>query len=150
MSFIEKKEGIIMSKLVDEAVETLRVANDKMAQLSDAFCENIKTEPLGKPYLAYEISTLLQMYLSQMSGEEKVYEGPCIVDEQSKKVTIQDFEIRGNLQFEVNVDGEWIKGHRGNSQYGQVFCAKEKGTFILTSNYIGRVKLPLRMDNNNI
>ncbi len=43
MSFIEKKEGIIMSKLVDEAVETLRVANDKMAQLSDAFCENIKT-----------------------------------------------------------------------------------------------------------
>ena len=69
--FIRKKEGIIMSKLVDEAVETLRIANDKMAQLSDAFCENAKTEPLGKPYLAYEISTLLQMYLSQMSGEEK-------------------------------------------------------------------------------
>ncbi len=31
-----------MSKLVDEAVETLRIANDKMAQLSDAFCENAK------------------------------------------------------------------------------------------------------------
>lgn len=53
-----------------------------MAQLSDAFCKNAKTEPLSKLYLAYEISTLLQMYLSQRSGEEKVYEGHCIVDEQ--------------------------------------------------------------------
>ncbi len=35
------------------------------------FVKMQKTEPLGKPYLAYEISTLLQMYLSQMSGEEK-------------------------------------------------------------------------------
>ncbi len=49
----KKKEGIIVSKLVDEAVKTLRIANDKIVQLSVAFCKNIKTEPFNKFYLVY-------------------------------------------------------------------------------------------------
>lgn len=61
------------------------------------------------------------------------------------EVIIDGFAVRGNVQFEVMVDGNWIKGHRENSQYGQIFRGKET-TFILTDEHRGRVSLPLVMD----
>jgi len=33
-------------------------------------------------------------------------------------VVIDGIEVRGNIQFEIFKDGEWISGHRENSVYG--------------------------------
>lgn len=135
-----------MSKLVEEAVKVLTEASENMGRISDELSDNINTEDFEKVNLAYEIAAVLDVYQSQMSGEEKVYEGSCEVNNQRGEVVIDGFKVRGNIQFEIQIDGEWVKGHRVNSQYGQAFCSFEKGSYILTSDYLGRVTMPLKMD----
>jgi hypothetical protein len=55
--------------------------------------------------------------------------------------------MRDKMQFEVEIDGEWRKGHRNHSQYGEVFCEPSGNTIvILTSDYNGRVTFPLTYD----
>ncbi len=135
-----------MSKLVEEAVKVLKEASVNMDHISDELSDHISTEDFEKVNLAYEIASVLDVYTSQMSGEEKVYEGHCEIDNKRAEVTVDGFKVRGNIQFEIMIDGDWVKGHRMNSQYGQVFCSSEKGSRILTADDLGRVTMPLKMD----
>lgn len=135
-----------MSELVDKAAAVLKEAAEKMSDISDQFAVNISKEEFEKANLAYKSAALLNVYASQMSGEEKVYEGLCQIDNQRAVVTISGFEVRDNIQFEILSDGKWIKGHRENTQYGQVFYSREGNSYILTSDYMGKVTLPLKMD----
>lgn len=135
-----------MSKLVEEAVKVLREASGNMDRISDELSDNIGTEDFAKVNLAYNIASALDVYTSQMSGEEKVYEGHCEVNNSRAEIVIDGFKVRGNIQFEIMMDGEWVKGHRMNSQYGQVFYSSKAGSRILTSDDLGRVTLPLKMD----
>lgn len=135
-----------MSKLVEEAVKVLKEASVNMDRISDELSDHIETEDFKKVNLAYEIAAMLDVYESQMSGEEKVYEGHCEVNNRRAEVVIGGFKVRGDIQFEMKLNGEWVKGRRMNSQYGQIFFSTEKGSHIITSDDMGRVVLPLKMD----
>ncbi len=135
-----------MSKLVEEAVKVLKEASVNIDRISDELSDNIGTEDFEKVNLAYEIASVLDVYTSQISGEEKVYEGHCEVDNKRALVAVDGFKVRGKIQFEIMIDGKWAKGHRINSQYGQVFYSSETGSRILTSDDLGRVTLPLKLD----
>lgn len=117
-----------------------------MSLISDQFSVNISQEDFEKANLAYKSAAFLNVYASQMSGDEKVYEGLCQVDNGRAVVIINGFEVRDHIQFEIFADGKWLKGHRENTQYGQVFYSREGNSYILTSDYKGKVTLPLKMD----
>lgn len=134
-----------MSQLLDEAIAILEDASKKLSKVSDEMSENIDKEDFDKVNLTYKAVAALDVYASQISGETKVYEGPCEVNNKLAEVIIQGFAVRDNIEFEIQVNGKWIKGHRQNSQYGQVFQAYQEGVYTLTSDYIGRVTLPLKM-----
>lgn len=135
-----------MSKLVEEATKVLKAAAVDMDRISDEMSDNISSEDFEKVNLAYETAAALDVYASQMSGEEKVYEGHCEVDNGRAEVIIDGFKVRGKIQFEIMIDGEWVKGHRMNSQYGQVFYSQKKGSRIISPDDMGRVTMPLKMD----
>lgn len=118
----------------------------QMSLISDQFSVNISQEDFEKANLAYKSAAFLNVYASQMSGDEKVYEGLCQVDNGRAVVIINGFEVRDHIQFEIFADGKWLKGHRENTQYGQVFYSREGNSYILTSDYKGKVTLPLKMD----
>lgn len=134
-----------MSELINEAAAILEDARTKMSKVSDELSMNIDTEDRKKVNLAYRVAAALDVYASQMSGEEKVYEGPCEVNNLLAEVVIQGVAVRDNIEFEIQMDGQWVKGRRENSQYGQIFLSDEKGSCILTSDYVGRVTFPLKL-----
>lgn len=134
-----------MSDLTKEAAAVLADAGRKISSLSDKLSANIQTEDFEKVNLAYRAAAALDVYASQMSGEVKVYEGPCEINNRLAEVVIQGFAVRDNIQFEIQVDGKWITGYRQNSQYGQVFHTRQNGVYILTSDYRGRVTAPFKM-----
>lgn len=135
-----------MSELVNQAAVVLKEAAEKMRKISDQLSADIGQEDFEKVNLAYKSAAVLDVYASQMSGEEKVYEGFCQIDNGRAVVTIGGFEVRDNIQFEIWSDGKWIKGHRQNTQYGQAFYFEGGNSMILTSDYKGKVTLPLKMD----
>lgn len=135
-----------MSETMQKAINLLNETNKEFSQLSDTLSDTIASEDFSKVNLAYTIASQLNVYASQLSGEQKVYEGPCKVNNTRAEVVIDGFVIRGDVQFEVLMNDKWEKGHRTNSQYGQVFVSKTAGTVILHEAYTGRVTLPLVMD----
>ncbi len=135
-----------MSKLMEQAVALLEETSRKFGKLTDELSENIQNEDFDKVNLAYKIAATLDIYASQLSGEEKSVEGLCEVDNACAKVVVNGVSLRDQMQFDLLLDQEWTSGHRENSQYGQVFHAKEKGTHILTDQDQGRVTFPLKMD----
>jgi hypothetical protein len=139
---------MIMSEYKDEAVALLEESTEKFDILADKMARNINNEDFDSCHLAYLIAAEMDVRASQLSGEVRTVEGKCNVDNACAKVVIGDVSVRGNIQFEVEIDGEWYKGHCENSQYGLIFCAFKagKGSVILTSDYNGRVTFPLTMD----
>lgn len=109
-----------MSGLVDKAAAILQEAAESMRKITDEFVDRGEGG-LAEANLAYRSTASLQVFASQMSGEKKVYEGPCEVDNGRDLVSIDGFEVRDNIQFEILYEGKWIKGHRYHSQYGQAF-----------------------------
>ena len=134
-----------MSELVKEAAAILADAGSRLDKVLETLSLNIQMEDFEKVNLAYRAAAALDVYASQISGEEKVYEGPCEVNNQLAEVVIQGFAVRDNIQFEIQVDGKWITGCRQNSQYGQIFQAGKDGVYILTTDYLGRVTAPLKV-----
>lgn len=92
-----------MSKLVEEATKVLKAAAVDMDRISDEMSDNISSEDFEKVNLAYETAAALDVYASQMSGEEKVYEGHCEVDNGRAEVIIDGFKVRGKIQFEIMI-----------------------------------------------
>lgn len=137
-----------MSELMKEAIELLNNTNEKFSKIADAMSDNVASEDFQKVNLVYSIAAQLNVNASQLAGEQKVYEGSCIVNNARATVTIGGFTVRGSVRFEIQQDGKWVKGHRCNSQYGQTFVTEDGTTIILTQEHIGRVTLPLVMDNN--
>ncbi len=137
-----------MSKYMDQAVALLQETGKKFGELVDEIAVNIDKEDHAKAHQAYLIAAELDVRASQLSGEEKTVEGKCEVNNVCAKVAIGDVSLRGNMQFEVEIDGEWCKGHRDNSQWGQVFYSHTPGKsgHILTQDDNIRVTFPLTMD----
>lgn len=136
-----------MSKAMDEAVGLMKATDDEISRLMDQISDDFeKEEDHSKANKLYVMSSYLDVFATTLSGEEKVYEGPIEVNNQRACVSIDGFEVRGNVQFEILDGDRWIKGHRQNSQYGQVFMTCEGASIILTSDHRGRVTLPLVMD----
>ncbi len=137
-----------MSRYMDQAVALLQESGKKLGKLVDEIAANIDKEDHAKAHQAYLAAAELDVRASQLSGAARIVEGKCMVDNACAKVVIGDVSLRGNMQFEVEIDGEWCKGHRENSQYGQVFYTHTpgKGGHILTQDDNIRVTFPLTMD----
>lgn len=135
-----------MSERMEQAIELLNKTSTQLSAIVDALSEHIAEEDFHKVNLAYTIASKLSVDASQLDGEPKVYEGPCEVNNRTATVTIDGFTIRGNIQFEIFVDDKWVKGHRCNSQYGQMFLTSEGSSVLLSESIKGRVTLPLVMD----
>ncbi len=136
-----------MSETMDKAIKLLKETSGEFGTLTDILSDDIENEDFDKVNLAYKISAFLDVYASQLSGETKTVEGECQIDNKRAKVVIGGVSLRDKMKFEIMANGNWVSGHRENSQYGQVFNAKENGMYILTSNYKGRVSFPLQMDD---
>jgi hypothetical protein len=137
-----------MGEYKDQAVVLLQETAKKLGELADKMSLNINNEGFDNANMAYDIVAELDVRTSQLSGETKTVEGKCEVNNGCAKVVIGGISMRGDMQFEVEIDGEWYKGHRANSQFGQIFCpySSGMGPVILTSDYNGRVTFPLTMD----
>lgn len=135
-----------MGKYMDQAVELLQETAVKFGKLADEIARNIQEEGFDEANRAYQTAAELDILASRLSGEEKVVEGKCKADSDCAKVVVGGVSLRGNMQFEVEINGEWEKGHRENSQYGQIFFSQTSSSHILTEGYNGRVTFPLRMD----
>lgn len=136
-----------MSETMAKAIKLLKETSCDFGTLTDILSADIKDEDFDKVSLAYKISAILDVYASQLSGETKTVEGACHIDNKCAKVVINGVSLRDKMKFEIMIDGNWVSGHRENSQYGQVFNAKEKGMYLLTAAYKGRVNFPLQMDD---
>lgn len=130
-----------------EAVDLLKKTNEEKNRISDAYSQKYTPEELEDVTKVYYAAAEINVLASQLASEEMVCEGPCKVDNVRSVVTVGGFTVRGKVQFEIEMNGEWIKGHRDNSQYGQVFVSAQ-GSAILSENIKGRVRLPLSMDEN--
>jgi hypothetical protein len=139
---------MIMSEYKDEAIELLQESTEKLGKLFSKICqESLNGETDKNIYLLREIITELEVKTSQFSGEVKTVEGKCVVDNLCGCVVVGGIPMRDKMQFEVEIDGEWHKGHRNHSQYGEVFCEPSGNVLvILTSDYNGRVTFPLTYD----
>lgn len=137
-----------MSEYMDQAVALLQETGKKFGELVDEIAVNIDKEDHAKAHQAYLIAAEMDVRASQLSGEEKTIEGKCEVNNACAKVVIGDVSLRGNMQFELEIDGEWCKGHRDNSELGQVFYSHTPGKsgHILTQDDNIRVTFPLTMD----
>lgn len=135
-----------MGKYMDQAVELLQETAAKFGELADEIARNIQQEGFDEANRAYQTAAELDILASRLSGEEKVVEGKCEVNNICAKVVVGGVSLRGNMQFEVEIDGKWEKGHRYSSQYGEVFLSHVSDSHILTGDYKARVTFPLKMD----
>lgn len=137
-----------MSKYVEQAAALLQETSKTFGELVDQIAVNYEHEEHAKAHQAYLFAAEMDVCASQLLGEEKVVEGKCEVDNQCAKVMVGDVSLRGKMQFEVEIDGQWYKGHRDNSRWGQVFYpgSPEKGVHILSQDDNIRVTFPLVMD----
>lgn len=87
-----------------------------------------------------------QVKASRLGERNGTIERPCYINNIRVTVTIDDYEILGDIKFEIQKDGQWIKGHRSNSQYGQVFVGHDGPSILMTEGMVGRVTQPLQMD----
>lgn len=130
-----------MQAVIDLLLET----NEKLSELSDKLSADIQNEDFWQVRRVYELTEQMNIYTSQIADIHKVYEGPCKVDNVRAMVVIDGFAIRGNIPFEMQINGEWKKGRRENSQYGQIFRAIDNSVtkIIVSGEDMGRVTLPL-------
>lgn len=135
-----------MGEYIDQAINLLKNTNEQLGELIDKIAVNITNEGYDKAHALYLAAAAMDVSTSQLSGEVKTVEGKCEINNACAKVVIGGVSIRGKIQFEIKVDGVWYKGHRDNSQYGQVFYSSQAGPYILTGDYDGRVTFPLQMD----
>lgn len=137
-----------MSEYMEQAVSLLKNTSEQLNELVDKIAVNIEHEDHDKAHEAYLALAALDVYTSQISGEDKTVEGKCEINNVCAKVVIGGVSIRDRIQFEIKIDGKWYKGHRDNSQYGQVFYSHEDmaNGHILTHDDDGRVIFPLQMD----
>lgn len=139
-----------MKEELNQAIELIKATNDQVSRLIDKIQDEWDGNDHDLAHKVYVIASYLNMFASHLSGESKTYEGPVEVNNARSSISIDGFEVRGDVQFELLEDGNWIKGHRENSQYGQVFMTQNYGEgsgVILCDAYRGRVTLPLTMDN---
>jgi len=135
-----------MGQYVNQAVEYIEKAVYEFGGYVDEVARHISEENRDKVNELYKFAASLQASVSQLSGEEKIVEGICQVDNVCAKVTVGNVDIRDKTQIAMQIDGDWCTGHRDNSTYGQVFVGK-KGTKIIASGTDkARVTFPLKMD----
>lgn len=133
--------------LMDEAIGLMKATDDEISRIVDQMAPKSGAEEgAATSYMLYVISSYLNVFATNLSGEEKIYEGQIKVDNGRSCVFIDGFMVQGNVQFELLEGVNWVKGHRENSQYGQIFKRSDGSATILTSDHRGRVKLPLVMD----
>lgn len=136
-----------MSHYFDDAKNVLSKANDEFQKITKAFAGDFKPEEFQQAHDVYETAAKLDVLTSQLvdKGHTRTVEGTITVDNVQAMVSIKGIDIRGRIQFEVKMeDGQWNKGHRENSQYGQIFVG-DKGSLILSDNVYGRITFPLEM-----
>lgn len=137
-----------MSEIMNKAIKLLKETSEEFGKLTDEIADNIEHEDFSKAHLAYLIAAALDVYASQLSGEEKVVEGKCEVYNGRAKITVNDISLRDKIHFEMFYNGKWHAGHRSNSQYGQTFYTKEGGQeHIITKDDTCRVTFPLKSDD---
>lgn len=134
----------------EEAKLLLKNTSERICTLTDILADDSEKYDVPKLSLIYETAARLQVSSSQLEERTDVFEGPCIVNNKRATVTIGGYEIRGNIVFEIQKDGKWVKGHRYNSQYGQTFIDYDGTSTILNDAIQGRVTHPLKTDDRNI
>lgn len=136
-----------MNHYIEEAITITKEASERICSLVDQYADSQETENMGEAQSLYQLAAELQVKTSQLTDCKEVYEGACHVNNLRATVEIGGYEIRGKIAFEIQKDdGTWIKGHRDNSQYGQVFAGNDGSSVILSDEIHGRVTHPLQMD----
>lgn len=135
-----------MGQYAEQAAKYLSKAAAEFGDYVDNAARHITEEDFGKVTALYQEAAALDVSASQLMGEEKVVEGECQVDNVCAKVTVGGVSLRGKMQFEIKLNGEWVTGHRDNSQYGQVFVSKNGSQTILSGGEQAKVTFPLHMD----
>ena len=133
-----------MSEKMDAAIKFLTDASAIFGKHADSLVENIANEDFAKVNEVYKTAAKLSVLASQFS--KQVYQGNCELHNSTASVMVDGFPIRDRIIFEVMVDGQWVRGHRENSPYGQVFVTAEGSSFILTNEHLARVQCPLDME----
>ncbi|MCL2054347.1 MAG: hypothetical protein FWG90_07965 [Oscillospiraceae bacterium] len=128
---------------VEKAKEVLKKANREFTDLCRIIAEEV---PIDKDALQiYRTTAELNILTSQLidKDEPRTYEGAIEVNNRQAMVSIKDIEIRGSIEFEIEQEGNWVRGRRENSQYGQIFIG-DGISLILSDGMKGRVSLPLK------
>ena len=134
-----------MNQYINDAIKLLQDTSKKLGMYVDQYADD-PGDDWEKAHRLYQIAAELQVQASQLGDCSGSIEGPCHISNGRATVSVGDYEIRGNIEFELQQDGEWKKGHRENSQYGQVFRAHDKSVIIMSEGMTGRVTEPLKMD----
>lgn len=137
-----------MNHYIEEGITITKETYEKISSLVDQYADSQETESMGEAQRLYQLAAELQVKTSQLTNCKEVYEGACHVDNLRATVEIGGYVIRGKIAFEIqNKDGTWIRGHRDNSQYGQIFAANDGSAVILSDEIHGRITHPLEMDH---
>lgn len=134
-----------MNQYIKEAIELLNDTSIKLGVYVDQYADD-PGDDWEKAHRLYLIAAELQVQASQLGDCSGSAEGPCRISNGRSTVSVGDYVIRGDIEFELQHDGEWIKGHRENSRYGQVFFRRGESPIIMSEDMIGRVTEPLKMD----
>lgn len=136
-----------MSQYINDAIELLKETSAKLGMYVDQYADGPSDDDTWeKAHCLYQIAAELQVQASQLGECSGSIEGHCHINNARSTVSVGDYEIRGDIQFEIQKDGKWIKGHRSNSEYGQVFIGHDGSSTIMTEGMIGRITQPLKMD----
>lgn len=136
-----------MNNFTKEAIKVLQDAYKEYGDILENFCHNQTEEDISEVNTMYNLDSKLKVLISQFAdaSQPTTKEGNIIVHNDLSMVEIDHVKITGDIQFELLIDGNWIKGHRMNTSMGQSFI-HSAGNIILTSDYKGRVTFPLTFD----
>ncbi|GHU77194.1 hypothetical protein FACS1894188_11000 [Clostridia bacterium] len=132
-----------MNPLIEQAKELIKNTNAEFTRLCGEISHSISPDDFSEANAIYYATANLNVIASTLINEPQVIEGKIIVDNRQSKVTISNIDLRGKTAFEIFHNGNWLRGYRENSQYGQIFRNNENSFIISSGSDTGRVSLPL-------